>query len=230
MFMFDPLYLILIGPAALFALWASMRTRAAYQKWARVPARSRLTGAQVVRRLLDADRLNEVGVDRVPGELTDHYDPRTRVLHLSEGVHDGSSIAAIGVAAHEMGHAMQHSDAYVPLRFRQAFFPVAAFASTAWVWLLMGSFFLAASPVRGVLVTAAIVCLGLYAVFALVTLPVEFDASRRALFVLEGSRTLDAEELDGARKVLNAAALTYVASAAQAVMMVVWLVLRSRDR
>jgi Zn-dependent membrane protease YugP len=227
---FDPLYLLLVGPMVLFALWASMRTQSTYAKFARVASRTRMTGAQVARKLLDTDRLQEVAIEKVPGKLTDHYDPRTRVLRLSEPVHDSQSIAAIGVAAHEMGHAMQHSDAYKPLVFRQAFYPVASFASRAWVWLLMISFFLAGSNAQGMLLMAAVICLSLYAVFALVTLPVEFDASRRALFVLESSRTLDAEELAGAKKVLDAAALTYVASAAQAVMMVVWLLLRSRNR
>jgi len=227
---FDPLYLLLIGPTVLFALWASMRTKSTFAKYAQVPTRARMTGAQVARRLLDSDRLQEVAIEKVPGQLTDHYDPRTRVLRLSQPVHDSQSIAAIGVAAHEMGHAMQHSDAYKPLVFRQAFYPVASFASRAWVWLFMISLFLAGSQAQGALMLAAVVCLSLYAVFALVTLPVEFDASKRALFVLESSRTLDAEELAGAKKVLDAAALTYVASAAQAVMTVIWLLLRSRNR
>ena len=227
---FDPLYLLLVGPGILLALYAQARTMAAYRKWSQVRATTGMTGAQVARKLLDFDRLQDVAIERVAGELTDHYDPRARVLRLSQGVHDSNSIAAIGIAAHELGHALQHAHAYAPLRARQAFYPVAAFSSKAWVWLLMAAFFLPSIEGQQALMYAAIGCLSAYALFALVTLPVEFDASRRALVVLESSRTLKVEELGGARKVLSAAALTYVASAAQAVMMVIWLVIRSQRR
>ena len=145
-------------------------------------------------------------------------------------MHDSQSIAAIGIAAHEMGHAIQHAASYKPLVLRQGFFPVASFASKAWIWLFLIGTFMAASPMGRGLMLAAALCLALYALFALATLPVEFDASRRALLVLETSRTLDGEELAGARKVLGAAALTYVASAVQAVLMVVWMLLRSQRR
>jgi hypothetical protein len=231
MFVFDPLWLIIVGPGMLLAFWAQARTKAAYHRYSRVSARSRLTGAQVARKLLDADRLTDVSIERIAGELTDHYDPRGKVLRLSEAVHDGTSLASIGIAAHEMGHAIQDADAYKPLVVRQAFVPVAMIASRAWVWLALAGFVLAANPALGRgLLFGAIACLTAYALFAILTLPVEYDASRRALLVLEGSRTLDAEELVGARKVLSAAALTYVASAVQAVLMVVWLVLRSQRR
>jgi Zn-dependent membrane protease YugP len=230
MFFFDPLYWLLIGPAMLFALWAQFRTMAAYTRYSRVGTHAQLTGAQAARRLLDADGLRDVRIERVAGRLSDHYDPREKILRLSEGVHDSQSIAAIGIAAHEMGHAIQHAAAYKPLVFRQGFFPVASFASKAWIWLFIIGAGMAASPMGRTLMLAALLCLSLYALFALATLPVEFDASRRALLVLETSRTLDGEELAGARKVLGAAALTYVASAVQAVLMVVWLFLRSQRR
>jgi hypothetical protein len=231
MLFFDPLYLILAAPGVLFAAWAAARTRSTYRRYSRISARTRLTGAQVARRLLDADRLTDVSIERIPGELTDHYDPRGKVLRLSAAVHDGTSLAAIGVAAHEMGHAIQDADAYKPLVARQAFVPVAAFASRAWVWLFFLGAVLAANPMLGRgLQLAALACLVAYALFAILTLPVEFDASRRALLVLESSRTLEAEEVAGARRVLSAAALTYVASAVQAVLMVIWLVLRSQRR
>lgn len=230
MFVFDPLYLLVVGPAILFAIWAQFRTMSAYTRFSRIGTRARLTGAQAARRLLDADGLRDVKIERVAGQLTDHYDPRARTLRLSEGVHDSQSIAAIGIAAHEMGHAIQHAAGYKPLVLRQSVYPVAAFSSKVWVWLLLIGTFMAASPMGQTLVLAAAACLSLYALFALITLPVEFDASRRALLVLETSRTLDGEELAGARKVLGAAALTYVASAVQAVLMVIWLLLRSQRR
>lgn len=228
---FDPLYLLVVGPAMVFALWAQYRTKSAYSRYSRVTTQGRMTGAQVARRLLDADGLRDVAVERVAGELTDHYDPRHKVLRLSEGVYDSPSIAAIGIAAHEMGHAIQHAAAYKPLVFRQSFYPVASIASKAWIWLFfIGAYMAASNPMGQTMMVAAVLCLSAYALFALVTLPVEFDASRRALLVLETSRTLDSEELQGARKVLGAAALTYVASATQAVLMVVYLLMRSQNR
>jgi hypothetical protein len=220
------LYLMIMAPCWLFALWAQARTKSAYARFSKVAARRNLSGAQIARQLLDQDRLGDVQIERIPGQLTDHYDPRTRVLRLSEGVHDSTSIAAIGVAAHEMGHAMQHADAYRPLVYRQALYPVASFASRSWIYLIIGSMFM---PTLGPqLMLLALIMMGAYALFALVTLPVEFDASRRALVTLEASRTLEVEELDGARKVLNAAALTYVASAAQAVMIVIYMLMSRR--
>ena len=227
---FDPLYLIVVGPAMLFAVWAQYRTMSAYNRYSRIGTHARLTGAQAARRLLDADGLRDVKIERIGGQLTDHYDPRDRTLRLSEGVHDGQSIAAIGIAAHEMGHAIQHAAAYRPLVMRQGIYPVASFASKAWMWLFIAGVFMAAGPMGKTMMLAAVACLSLYALFALVTLPVEFDASKRALLTLETSRTLDGEELAGARRVLGAAALTYVASAVQAVLMVVWLLLRSQER
>ena len=121
---FDPLWLILIGPLMAFALWAQIRTKSTFSKYGKVPASIGLTGAQVARRLLDADRLNDVTIEAIGGKLTDHYDPRNRVLRLSQTVHDSHSVAAIGVAAHETGHALQHAEAYQPLVFRQGRLPV----------------------------------------------------------------------------------------------------------
>src|SRR6187455_1857874 len=164
---FDPLYLILVGPAILFAIWAQMRTKSAYSRYSRIGTRARLTGAQAARRLLDSDGLRDVKIERIGGQLTDHYDPRDRTLRLSEGVHDGQSIAAIGIAAHEMGHAIQHAAAYRPLVFRQGFYPVASFASRAWIWLFLIGAGLAASPMGRTLMLAAVICLSLYAFFAL---------------------------------------------------------------
>ncbi len=230
MLFMTPLYLALMLPGMAFMLWAQYRVHSAYGRYSKVPSRSRLTGAQVARRLLDADGLNDVTIERIGGRLSDHYDPRKKVLRLSTEVHDGSSLAAIGIAAHELGHAVQHAVGYAPLNFRQAFYPVAAFASGAWSWLfILGVMLGMASPLGQGLMTLALVALCCYALFALVTLPVEYDASRRALLLLEGSRTLETDELQGAGKVLSAAGLTYVASALQAVLTVVYLLMRSRD-
>jgi Zn-dependent membrane protease YugP len=228
MLFFSPLYLALMLPGMAFMLWAQFRVQSAFKRYSAVPSRSGLTGAQVARRLLDADRLQDVGIERIPGKLSDHYDPKHRVLRLSEAVHDGTSLASLGVAAHEMGHALQHAEAYGPLSTRQAFLPVAGFASRAWMWLFIIGAVMGATPLGNGLQIAAILALCCYAAFALITLPVEFDASRRALVQLESSRTLDAEELQGAGKVLSAAGLTYVASAAQALLMVLYLVLQRR--
>ena len=222
------LWLALVLVPMLFALWAQYRTQSTFKKYSQVGSRSGLTGAQAARRLLDLDRLNDVPIERIGGTLTDHYDPRARALRLSEPVHDSASLAAVGVAAHEMGHALQHAEGYQPLMFRQAFYPTAALASKAWIWLLIAAMVLRFSPAAGPLFVAAMICLGAYALFALVTLPVEFDASRRAMLLLESSHTLTDDELVGSRAVLNAAAMTYVASAAQALGLLAYYALGSR--
>ena len=227
---FDPLYLALMLPGMAFMIWATYRVRSAYGRYSRIPARSGLTGAAAARRLLDADGLQDVTIERIGGQLTDHYDPRKRVLRLSADVHDGRSLAAIGVAAHELGHAVQHAVGYAPLNLRQSFYPVASFASRAWTVLFMLGILVGfAGPLGKVFMLAAVLALGCYALFAIVTLPVEYDASRRALLLLESSRMLEVDEVQGAGKVLNAAGLTYVASALQAVLTIVYLLLRSRD-
>ena len=221
------LWFVLVLVPMLFAFWAQYRTSSAFKKYSKVASRAGLTGAQAARRLLDLDRLDDVAIERIGGSLTDHYDPRDRTLRLSEAVHDSPSLAAVGVAAHEMGHALQHAEGYSPLMTRQAFYPVASLASKAFIPLVFAGFLL--PGLRGPLMIAGILCLAAYALFALITLPVEFDASRRALVLLESSHVLSAEELDGSRAVLNAAALTYVASAAQAVGTLAYWFLASRD-
>ena len=227
---FDPLYFLVMLPGLAFMLWAQWRVRSNYGRYSKVASRLGLTGAQVARRLLDQQGLQDVAIERIGGQLSDHYDPRQRVLRLSGEVHDGNSLASVGVAAHEMGHAVQHAVGYAPLNFRQAFYPVAAFASGAWTWLFfLGLILGVATPLGRGLMLFAIVALALYVVFALVTLPVEYDASRRALVLLESSHTLDADELQGAGKVLSAAGLTYVASAVQALLTLLYLLMRSRE-
>ncbi len=228
-FFLGPGYMLVMLAGGLVMAWAQWRVRSAFKRYSNVPSGAGLTGAQVARRLLDAERLFDVQIERTSGRLDDHYDPRGKVLRLSESVHDGSSLASIGVAAHEMGHALQHAEGYAPLSFRQAFYPVAAFSSRSWSVLLMIGLIVGFSPLGKGLLIAAAIAMSLYTIFALVTLPVEFDASRRALLLLESSRNLNEEELVGARKVLSAAGLTYVASAFQTVLTLMYVVMRTRQ-
>ena len=183
-------------------------------KYAQVPARCGLTGSQLARRMLDDAGLYDVAIERVAGNLTDHYDPSSRTLRLSQTVADSFSITALGVAAHETGHALQHRDAYAPLVLRSAAVPTVNIGSQlSWPLVLLGLVF-SWQP----LITAGIALFSLVVLFTLITLPVEFNASRRALATLEGRGYLDAEEMTGARKVLSAAAMTYVAALAVSVM------------
>lgn len=220
---FDPTYVLVLIPMIL-ALIAQAKVSGAFNRYARVAARNGLTGAQAARMLLDSEGLSDVAIERVSGNLTDHYDPAHRVLRLSESTYDSPSIAAQGVAAHEAGHALQHRDGYAPLMLRSAAVPVANIGSNlAWPLFILGIIF-SWQP----LMYAGI---GLFAVavfFALITLPVEFNASRRAMAILDGQRYLAADEIAGARSVLNAAALTYVASAFMAIMQLLRLVLLSQ--
>ncbi|RKY58978.1 MAG: hypothetical protein DRP95_05465 [Candidatus Latescibacterota bacterium] len=212
-FFFDPTMVLLI-PAIILALYAQAKVRGAYAQFSRVRSRRGYTGAQVARELLDAHGLSHVDIEPIPGTLTDHYDPRARVLRLSQGVYYSDSLAAVGVAAHEAGHAVQHGVGYAPLIFRNHFVPIASFGSTlAWplffIGLFMGGGFLLK---LGVLLFSGAV------LFHIVTLPVELTASHRALKMLSSLGILARDEIAGAKKVLTAAAWTYVASAAMAVM------------
>lgn len=205
---FDFTYLILILPTILLALWAQMRVQNAFNKYAKVYASRGYTASEVARRILDANGLQNIGLERVAGKLTDHYDPKAGVIRLSESVYGSSSVAAIGVAAHEAGHAVQDSENYAPMRIRSAIVPITNIGSTLSFPIILLGILLAWEP----LVLFGIGLFSLVAVFQLVTLPVEFNASGRALAVLEGEHLLDEEELKGAQKVLSAAALTYVAA------------------
>lgn len=225
MFFWDPTFLIVI-PGALLALYAQLRVRSAYGRYSQVPIHNGMTGAQVAEEILRRNGLARVQVERIDGVLSDHYDPRTRVLRLSSGVYDGASVASVGVAAHETGHAIQHARAYAPLAVRSAIVPVSQFGSwLAWPLFLIG--FLFHSPMLmqvGILIFSAAVA------FTLVTLPVEFDASGRAMRVLRAEGLVTADELAGVRAVLSAAALTYVAAAATAILELVRLLLLSNLR
>ncbi len=211
---FDPLYWLVIGAGLLLSLWASAKTKSTFAKYAQLPVRSGLNGAQVAQAILRDNGIHDVRVEQVAGSLTDHYDPRSKTLRLSQDVYGGRSMAAFGVAAHEVGHAIQHAKAYGPLGFRSSWVPVANVSSGFSMTLLIVAFFLggAATTAGTVMAWAGVLLFAMTTVFTLVTLPVEFDASRRALVTLEQGNYVTADELLGARKVLNAAAMTYVAA------------------
>ena len=220
MFYFDPTYfLVLIG--VLLSLAASSKVNSTYSRYARVGARCGMTGAEAARQLLNSQGIYDVTIRRVSGRLTDHYDPRTRTVNLSDAVYGSTSIAAIGVAAHECGHAIQDADSYVPLRLRGALVPVANFGATiSWpliiIGLLMGS-------------GSVLIQLGIL-LFQLVTLPVEFNASSRAVRLLGENGILVGQEVGQTRQVLNAAALTYVAAAAASILQLLRLMILFGNR
>lgn len=228
MFFGDPTFLLVI-PALILAFYAQSRVKGAYQRYSRVQALSRTTGAQAAHQLLQAAGAGEVTIEKAAGRLTDHYDPRKKVLRLSQGVHDSASIAALGIAAHEAGHALQHHQHYQPMHLRSLIYPVASLGST----LAFPLFFIGFITSRGpsVLMDIGIILFAGAVAFSVVTLPVEFNASKRALALLEERRFLTADEMVGARKVLGAAALTYVASTAMAAtqLLRMFLLRSSRD-
>ena len=212
----DPTYiLILIG--AVISMIASARVRSTYHKYARVHSMSGMTGQQTAEKILRMNGIHDVTIERVRGELTDHYDPRNKVIRLSAGVYDSASVAAIGVAAHECGHVLQHAGEYVPLKVRGALVPIVNFGSYAsWFFILAGLFWSGESS--SMLIRIGIFLFSFAVLFQLVTLPVEFNASKRALKVLESGRILREEELPDAKKVLGAAAMTYVAAVIAALL------------
>lgn len=225
--MFFGLYDLIIIPAFLFTLWAQSRVNGTFNKWSQYGTRIGISGAETARRILQSAGIYDVAVERVPGHLTDHYDPRTKTLRLSEATYDSRSVAALGVAAHEVGHAIQHDVGYLPLGMRSTLYPVASIGSGAGPWLaILGLFFRAP-----LMVDLGIILFSLAVLFYLITLPVEFNASSRALAALEGDGYLSADEMGGARSVLNAAALTYVGAAAVAISQLVrLLMLRNASR
>lgn len=216
MFYYDLLYIL---PALIFTMWASVRVKTTYNKYAKVNARTGITATEVARRILDGAGLTHVSVERIAGDLTDHYDPRTNVIRLSDSVASSTSIAAIGVAAHECGHAIQHAKAYVPIRIRQAIIPITNVSSRLAVPLVLLGILLTATAENFISIAyAGVILYGFAVLFQLVTLPVEFNASRRALSILTESGTLVADETKGARRVLSAAAMTYVAALATSLL------------
>jgi Zn-dependent membrane protease YugP len=224
---FDPLYWLVIGAGVVLSLWASGVTKSRFAKYDQLGTRSHLTGADVARAILSDNRIHDVQVEPVRGTLTDHYDPRTKTLRLSESVYGSSSMAAFGIAAHEVGHAIQHARGYALLQFRSAWVPVASFGSGLSMFVIIAAFFMggAATAMGHTLAWLGIALFATTTVFTLVTLPVEFDASRRALACLRGRYVTEAE-CDGATKVLNAAAMTYVAAFATSLLTLLYWAMR----
>ncbi|MCK9262420.1 MAG: zinc metallopeptidase [Desulfomonilia bacterium] len=220
---FDPLYIIMIVPALILSVYAQIKVKSTYAKFSKVSTYRGITGAQAAREILRSAGVHGVNIELTRGFLSDHYDPRSRVLRLSESVYSGDSIASVGVAAHEAGHAIQHAHGYAPLKLRSALVPISSLGSNlAWPLLIIGFIFMAQS-----LILAGIVFFSLAVLFQIVTLPVEFNASSRALQALPASGILSDTEVGGARKVLSAAALTYVAAATAAVLQLVYFLLRA---
>lgn len=226
MFYWDPTMVLLI-PAILLSMYAQFKISNAYQQYSEVRSRSGLTGAQTARALLQAQGLYDVRVERVGGRLSDHYDPRTKIVNLSDDVYHGASLASVAVAAHETGHAIQDAKAYFPLQLRSSFVPVANFGSGAGPMLILVGLFL---PSFNFLLQLGIFIFAFAVLFQLITLPVEYNASHRALVLLQEEHLLGGEEVGGARAVLNAAALTYVAAALSAVLQLARFVLIARSR
>jgi Zn-dependent membrane protease YugP len=220
---FDPMYLLIVGPAMLFSIIAQIWVKSAFSRWSKVGVSTGLSGAEAAERIVSRAGLG-VKVERVNGFLSDHYDPRARVLRLSSAVYDGRSLASIGVAAHEAGHALQHAQNYLPLQWRTAVVPAASIGSNlAWPLLIIGFIFHSMG-----LIYVGIVLFSAAVLFQLITLPVEIDASRRALAVVRTEGIVSTEvEAGGARSVLTAAAMTYVAAAATAVLTLVYFLMRA---
>lgn len=219
---FDWTYVVLVLPCLILSLWASSNVNSTFKKYSKQFSRRGITGADAARRVLAANGVSGVRIDRVSGNLTDHYDPRTNVIRLSDDVFNNTSTAAIGVACHEAGHAVQYAVGYAPIKLRAAIIPVTNFGSKlAMPLILLGLLFTAFGDT---LIYLGIACFGLSLVFQLVTLPVEFNASRRAIQAIEEGGILTEEEQRGAKKTLTAAALTYVAATAVALAQLLRLI------
>jgi Zn-dependent membrane protease YugP len=227
-FLFDPTWLLIL-PALALAIWAQFRVKNTYAKYSQVASRSGMTGAQAARRILDSQGLLNVQVEEVAGALTDHYDPRDRTVHLSQGVFESNSLAALAVAAHETGHAVQDQVGYAPMNIRARLVPVAGFGSAlAFPMFFIGFIIHKASFTW--MMDLGIALFGVAVLFHVVTLPVEFDASRRAMAILANGGYLAPDEVTEAKKVLKAAAWTYVAAASMAVLQLVRLLILRDSR
>lgn len=233
MFYFDATYLIFLLPCIVLSLICQVRVKTAFSKYGKIPNSRGMTGAQAAALVLRNNGVSGVRIEHVEGNLTDHYDPRTNVIRLSDAVYNASSVAAVGVAAHEAGHAVQTAQNYLPNRIRSAILPAAKIGSgVSWILIAIGFLFALRtnSPVGTVLIYGGIILFSASVLFTVATLPVEFDASRRALKCIRESHLLTEEEYKGAKSVLQAAAMTYVASALTAIMQLLRLLLLVRRR
>lgn len=228
--MYDPTMLLLI-PAIILAMWAQIKVSSTFSKYSQIASARGITGADAARMILDKNGLSNVRVQHIDGNLTDHFDPRTNVVSLSDATYASSSIGAIGVAAHECGHAVQHATGYGPIRVRNAIVPVVSFCSKAAMPIIVIGFILSAfGGAAPIIIKLGIILYAATVAFQIITLPVEFNASSRALKTLESYYMLNPEEIKGARKVLSAAAMTYVAAAFSAIMTLLRLILLSNNR
>jgi Zn-dependent membrane protease YugP len=215
--------LIILLPAIVLSIWAQTKVTKTFKRYSQVRSSINLTGSKLARMLLDANGLYDIKIERIPGQLTDHYDPRSKVVRLSDVTYSGNSIASLGVVAHEIGHAVQHSHHYVPLVIRDAIVPTANIGSSlSWIIFFLGLIFY--SPF---LMQFGIILFSFFVIFTLVTLPVELDASHRALIMLRNVMAMPEGEVAMARKVLSAAAMTYVASVAMAALQLLRMILIS---
>ena len=224
-FYYDPTFVLVIIGFAL-AAFASWGVQLAFKKYEKVKSVRNYTGADAARKILDANGLHNVRVEQISGNLTDHFDPKSNVIRLSDATYGSTSVAAIGVAAHEAGHAVQHAEGYAPIKIRNSMVPAVNICST----LAMPIFIIGFIIGQMGLATAGISLFSAARLFQLVTLPVEFDASRRAIKILDSSAMLEEDELRGAKKVLTAAAMTYVAAALASVLQIIRLVLLANSR
>ena len=223
---FDMTYIILLLPALIFSMWASSRVNSSFNKYSRQYSRRGITAAQAARSVLNANGLSNVGIEHISGNLTDHYDPSAKIIRLSDGVYNSTSSAAIGIACHEVGHAIQHAQGYGPLKLRSAIVPVTNIGAKLSTPLIILGLLLSSLSYSFISLSyIGIVCFALCAFFQLITLPVEFNASRRAMASIENQGLLYEDEMEGTRKVLGAAALTYVAALAVTMMQLLRFVL-----
>ena len=225
MFYFDWTFVVLVLPCMLLAMLASANVNSTFKRYSQQYSRRGLTGAEAAQRVLAANGVRGVGIERISGNLTDYYDPRSNVIRLSDSVYSNTSTAAIGVACHEAGHAVQYAQSYAPIKLRAAIIPVTNFGSKlAMPLILLGILFSGLGEFSTLIVYLGLACFGLSFVFQVVTLPVEFNASSRALRAIESGQLLTDEELTGARKTLSAAAMTYVAATAVALAQLLRLI------
>ncbi len=225
-FFYDYYYIILVIPAMILAVIAQVKVKSTYNKFSKVGNSRGITGAYAAQAVLTHYGINDVRIEQVSGKLSDHYDPKAKVIRLSSEVYSGSSIAAVGIACHEAGHAAQHAENYTPIKVRNSLVPVCNIGSSLGIPLAILGYFLGFEP----LVTVGLLLYAAIALFHLVTLPVEFNASRRAVKVIDETRLLYDDEISGAKKVLTAAAMTYVASLVVAIANLLRLVLRFNNR